>query len=72
MKWWGRREPEPGVSPWPICEECHLLPAVCFGADLVNPLHRCGRCCWLHDGNDATVAHMRAEGLSHLVPEAVA
>jgi hypothetical protein len=29
---------------WPRCDYCGL-PAVCYGADLALPKHRCPRCC---------------------------
>lgn len=56
-------EAEPD-GPWPTCDECGVRPAVCFGADLVNPLHRCGACCWMHGGSEAVTAHMEAHGIA--------
>jgi len=45
-------------------------PAVCFGAALVNPKHRCSNCCHqdhfgqAHGDGEQAAGHMAAEGIS--------
>jgi hypothetical protein len=53
----------------PHCDYCGL-PAVCFGADLAAPRHRCPRCCreypqlgGIHGPDDYLVGHVAAEGI---------
>lgn len=56
------------MSEWPRCYRCPL-PAVCFGADLVAPRHRCPRCCHrdhgvqTHGPVDYLEGHEAAEGV---------
>lgn len=52
----------------PRCDYCGL-PAVCFGADLAYPRHRCPRCCrehpqfgGFHGPSDYLGGHAAAEG----------
>lgn len=48
----------------------HRLPAVCFGADLAHPKHRCPRCCradrqfgGVHGTDNYLYGHEYAEGV---------
>jgi len=57
-----------GQSYHPRCDHCSL-PAICFGADLAAPKHRCPRCCrrfkqfgGFHGPDDYLGGHMAAEG----------
>ena len=51
-------------AEWPRCDDC-TLPAVCVGAQLARPPENlCGQCCPTHCGNDASVWHRVAEGVS--------
>lgn len=50
------------------CDHCGL-PAVCFGADLIEPKYRCPRCCrryrqsgGAHGPEDYLAGHIAAEG----------
>lgn len=52
----------------PRCDYCGL-PAVCFGADLAAPQHRCPRCCrahrqfgGVHGRADYLEGHLASEG----------
>lgn len=54
---------------WPRCDYCSL-PAVCFGADLAHPRHRCPRCCrehrqmgGVHGDGQYLVGHEASEGV---------
>lgn len=54
----------------PHCDYCGL-PAVCFGADLAHPMHRCPRCCrahrqfgGIHGPDDYLAGHAAAEGIT--------
>lgn len=51
---------------WPVCHN-DGLPAVCFGADLADPKHRCPRCCreetFTEHGRDNYLSHVVAEGI---------
>jgi hypothetical protein len=57
------------MSPHPRCDLCPL-PAICFGADLAHPKHRCPRCChrdhlvFTHGPEDYLGGHMAAEGVT--------
>jgi transposase-like protein len=52
------------------CDYCGL-PAVCYGADLVDPRYRCPRCCreysqfgGVHGPAEYLAGHAAAEGLA--------
>jgi len=54
----------------PHCDWCGL-PAVCFGADLADPKHRCPRCCredrqfgGVHGPDNYLETHAVAEGIA--------
>ena len=55
------------MSDYPRCYRCGR-PAVCFGADLVAPKHRCPRCCRIDhhvDHRHGDAEHLNGHVYSH-------